>query len=660
MNRGDARSKLLLIIGLACATLGQYYFVYRWQYVWDGVLIWGVALLSFGLLARRTVRQERGTRGLAWRLTSALSHHLLRALALLGGVWLALMAGWLARRRSPAADFSDLLWMWLVGGACFWGAFVPAFSIPAAGARLSGWLRAHWLEVVGIAALLAATLLVRAVGLEHIPANLGGDEGTQGVAALELMGPPLGNPFSTGWFGVPTMSFLAYGVSIRVWGASVAGLRALSALVGTAAVLTTFLLARELWGRGVAWGAAVLLAFSHYHLHFSRLGSNQIADSLFVTASLWLLVRGLRTRRLLDFALAGAVIGLGWYGYFGARLIGILVGCYLAWRAVVEYRFLARYGGAVLVLAAAALLVTVPLLFYYADYSQELASRFQQVSIFASGWLAREQLITGHSAVRLLLEQFWKSISAFNYTLDPTFWYHAHIPLLDVVSGAFFLVGLLWATVRARWPGNGLLLLWFWLALILGWVLTENPPSSQRLLIIAPAAALLASLGLSWLVTLGRRLLDVGGREPRAFWTGIAAMLLGVAAVLNLHYYFVIYTPMRVYGNPTAEVGTKLGRYLSQQENDYPVYFYGAPYMYWDFGTLRYMARGVEGVDVPPVGEEDAPAPDVSRGAQFVILAERLDELEIVRRRYPGGSELVEYSDPDGRVLYVLYRVEPQ
>lgn len=706
MRRGQTVAGLLLGIGLWFAVLGQFYFAYRREYVWDGVLLWCAAVLAFGLLLRQVARVEHGQARrprLAW-----VREHPLRTMVAAGGVGLAFLAGWQARYWPAEADFSVLFWTWLVGVAMFLLAFVPERrergereegregreggergerlkSLLRTGGergerlkeRLKSLLRAReWVrrrgELAGLAALLAMALVVRAVDLEHVPANLGGDEGTQGVAALELVEPPLGNPFATGWFSVPTMSFLAYGLAMRLCGAGIAGLRALSALAGALTVLTTFLLARELWGRRVGWLAAAVLACSHYHVHFSRLGSNQIGDGLLATLALYLVVRALRSRREITFALAGAVIGLGWYGYFGSRLIGIIVALYLAWRAEAEHRFLARHGRLVLILLVATLVVTLPLLLYYAGHPADFSSRSRQVSIFSSGWLAREQEITGRSAASLLLEQFWKSVSAFHYTLDPTFWYRPSIPLLDFVSGVLLVLGLVWATAHWRWPANGLVLLWFWLALFVGWVMTENPPSSQRMIIITPAVASLAGLGLNWLVELGRRVGEPANQrisksanrqigesvgDGRRIWGGVAAMVLAGVAVANLYYYFVVYTPTRVYGNPTAEVATELGRYLAQQDDGRVVYFHAPPFMYWGFGTLQFLARSVEGVDVPPAEEGEWPVPDLGRGARFVFLPERLSELGTVRARIPGGVEVPVYSAADGRLLYVMYEV---
>jgi hypothetical protein len=172
---------------------------------------------------------------------------------------------------------------------------------------------------------------------------------------------------------------------------------------------------------------------------------------------------------------------------------------------------------------------------------------------------------------------------------------------------------------------------------------------------VAPALALLVGLGLNWLVELSGRLL--GGE--RRLWGAATVFLLVVIAVFNLRYYFVVYTPTRVYGNPTAEIATDLARYLEEQDDGYVVYFHAPPVMYWDFGTLRFMAtaRGVEGMDV---AEEESAEPDLSRGARFVFLPHRQSELAAVRARFPGGFEESVISPVDGRLLYTLYEVPPQ
>lgn len=647
--------------GLGLAALGQFYLVYRREYPWDGVLFWASGLVLIGLslrLWRRAAGTVRSRRGAQVWWISALVAHPWRAGAALAGIGLSVVAGLVARQRLPQAGYADLLVLWLVGIATFLAACWPSDLYPRrqpghllTRPEVRRWLREHGRQVLTLFLLLGAGLAVRGFDLEHIPANLGGDEGTQGAAARALVREPLGNPFSTGWYSVPTMSFLGYGLAMRVFGATVSGLRALSVLVGTATILTTFLLARELWGGRVAWLSATVLGFAHYHVHFSRLGSNQIADGLVVTLSLWLLARGLRTKEPWAFGAAGVAMGLGWYGYFGARLVGVLAVIYLGVQALLRHRFLARHRVLLTLLVVGALVALMPLLLHYAAHPGEVLSRPNQVSIFASGWLAREQDITGRSAASLLLEQTWKAVSAFNYTLDPTFWYRASIPLLDVVGGLFFVLGLTWTIVRCRWPSNSLLLIWFWMALLLGWVMTENPPSSQRMLIVAPALAILVALGVDWMLMVAGALLGVEEAGRQALVTALLMVMAGI----NLGYYFLVYTPTRVYGNPTAEMTTVLARELQRDGYRGVLYLHGAPAVYWDFGTLQFMVPEVAGVDVPPDG--GVWDPEVTEEVRFVFHPTRLGELGDVRGRFPEGSERYVRSTADGELLYAEYTV---
>ena len=293
-----------------------------------------------------------------------------------------------------------------------------------------------------------------------------------------------------------------------------------------------------------------------------------------------------------------------------------------------------------------------PLALYYAEHPDTIASRADQVSILSRGWMEREKAYTGRSAASIVLRQFGRAISAFHYTPDPTYWYHPSVPLLDVVSGVLIVLGMVWTVVRWRRSGNTLLLTWFWVSVVAGWALTENPPSGQRMVIVAPAAALLVALGLEGVLGSARRIL--AGNE--AVVGGLATAILALIALLNLHHYFVVYTPSGVYGNPTAEVATRLGRHLRQQDDGLSVHFYGPPSMYWDIGNLSFLVPDAVGMDVHPP-EQGGAQTVLAQDAHYVFLPHRLDELDQVKQQMPGGVEQSFYSEFDGRLLFTLYTV---
>lgn len=632
-----------LVVGLWLLLAGVYLLALR-VYVWDAGLCIGLGLLILVWTVFRVFHPRAATAKAAAAPLRLADWAAARRIGLVRGaaVGVTLLVGLLARRHAPGGDFTALLLTWLLA----LGVFVLTLPRRELAPRRSGLGQKERL-VLGI--LLLAAFLARVVALGHIPGNFGGDEGTQALLSLRLVARPLGNPFTTSWYAVPTMSFLAYGVVMRLFGAGMAGARALSAFVGTLTVFTTFLLGRELGGRRVGWVAAVAVAFSAYHIHFSRLASNQIFDPLIATLTFWLLWRAWRETEAggvsAAWGWAGLAAGCGWYTYFGARWVTVMAGLFLLWRMWVEPRFWARQRRGLGLLALGGIAATAPLWIWYAAHPADMTARSNAVSIFASGWLAQAMLSTGRGAAALLGQQFWKSVTAFHLTPDPTFWYRPDAPLLDFISGTLFLVGMAAALLRARWPGRGLTLLWFWSTLVVAWVLTENPPSSQRGLLLVPAVALCIAWGVEALLVVLR-----SAQKTDSTWVrrGVG-LALALMALANLGFYFGVYAPRRVYGNPTAWIATEVARYCATHPPGGMTYFFGAPFMYWDFGALAFLLREQSGVDVPPGELPQAVAP-----ARFIFIPERSEELGALRAAYPGG-QLRELRAADQRLLALIY-----
>ncbi len=611
------------------------------RYVWDAALLFSLSVTGLLIAMRRALTHHRVGMGRV-RRCMPLSWH---AWGRIGALALSLAVGLMTRDQPAATDFTFPLILWLLAV----GAFAATLLLPPLRQLSFADVRAalpRW-EWIALGGLLLTSGAVRIIGLGRIPANFGGDEGTQLLAGLRLIQPPLGNPFATGWFSVPTMSFFAYGLAMRVFGVGIAGGRALSALIGVLTVLASWLLGRSLGGRRVGWWVALTVAFASYHIHYSRLASNQIIDPFIGALAMWFLWQGMhRSRsdfwRLPAWGLAGMVLGAGWYAYFGARWMTVLAAIILAWRAVISPRFLTRHRRDLVCLFLGWLVVVLPLLSWYAAHPSTLTERYNAVSIFASGWLRREIEITGKSALHLLLQQFWKSISAFHLTPDPTFWYYPQMPLLDFVSGTLMVVGMLAALLRWRWPSRTLTLLWFFSTLVMAWTLTENPPSSQRGLLLVPATALFVAWGIEALI-------EIFHLWRQYLWAA-GAVMLALIIILNTGFYFGIYTPRRTYGNPTAEIATAYARFAMANPPEGMTYFFGPPQLYWDFGALAFLLRDQPGIDVMP-GEMPA---ELATPARFVLVVERAAELSRIQSRYPAG-DMYRVTAPDRRILALVY-----
>jgi 4-amino-4-deoxy-L-arabinose transferase-like glycosyltransferase len=696
----------LFFAALFLVFLGQFYFFRRRDYLWDGVAFHVLAVLCFALAWRQArARPESHPRRKLFSL--GLREHPVPTALMVLGVALSVIATLLSQGRTSSQSTGDVVALWLAGaGAVGLAALWPPRLRWDWKAGLSSVSRETWLEMTIIAALTVVAFILRATALDRVPFTVGGDEAWHGLLARQVLHGELRNPFVMGYMSMPTFFYWPLRWSLWLVGNSVVGARFPAVLVGTLTVPVLYLFARSLWGRRIAFLAAAFLATYDYHIHYSRLVANNVWDPVFVLLTLWALDRGLHAERfgkapwpaqspaspvpfgdvpgkcsrtgphpgdrqdrqgsrpareqdkkpsLRLFLLAGLVMGLSFYFYTGARLLPWLVIVYVTFVWLRRQRPVEHLGVRLVAFVLAFLVLAGPMLSYALSHLDEWNARINQVGILQSGWLEREPGLTGKSTPQILAEQFLRAAGAFHVFPDRTVWYGADRPLLGFLAGAFAVLGMAWAVVHWRERRHFLVLLWFWSVIITGGMLTESPPSSQRLVIAIPAAALLVAIGLDQTVRLARRLLEPRWKQ----WEGaVLGLLVLILAVSSVRFYFVKFTPSRRYGSANGETATMIGHYLRDLDGSYRAYFFGAPRIYWSFGTMSFLAPDVPGQDVvepltaPPDFAHEA---DEEHGVVCIFLPERAGELAWVQQAFPDGR-LREFYDASDRLRFVAYR----
>lgn len=329
-------------------------------------------------------------------------------------------------------------------------------------------------------------------------------------------------------------------LSVDVMGRSLAAIRAPSAILGALTVPALYLLARALFNRRVGLMAALLLATYPPHLHFSRLGLNNIADPLFGVLAIGLLARGLRHRRRLDFALSGAALGLTQYFYDGGRLLfPVLIALWLLalWP-------LGRLRGAwrgVLVMVLVALIVAAPVYITVKAEEQRFSERINRVGL--KGDYFHELLKADQDELRRA--HLWHVALSFLTTIflpDLSWFYGDRNPYLPDFLAPLALVGVCALLRRWREPGAQVVLLWVIGALAAQSLLYDNV-GSPRYVVIFPALVLLVAVGVEGLLDALRPLLSAQAILPRAdrMMRGLAALLVMALAVHQVDYYFQPY-----------------------------------------------------------------------------------------------------------------------
>ncbi|MCP4423435.1 MAG: hypothetical protein GY803_02985 [Chloroflexi bacterium] len=533
--------------------------------------------------------------------------------------------------------------LWLLAAA-----LVILGSWPLGKERLPRIARKEWAFT---AVVLIIAVLLRGTNLAGIPNTLSGDEAASGLLALDFRNGKADNLFTFGWYAFPSFYFPIQGLGIRFWGETTEALRITSAVGGALAAVAGYWLARVLFDRLTGVMTAVYLAASHYHIHMSRIGLNNIWDSLFGSLAIMGLWHGWKTGRRISFVLAGVALGLGQYFYVSMRALPII---FLAWAGVAFWRepdrFRRRLPGLILA-AFIAFVLVLPFGAQAARAPDNFVAPYNRVSIFAQGWLDQEIARTEQTAGQIIRGQMLTT--ALGFTHQPLrLLYAPGAPLLRGGAATLFLMGLLWALLH--FDLKYLLIFLPMLFVVVTGGYSHNPPASQRFVMVMPLVALTLTLPLRLAV----------GWLQRLWPQARAGILLGVGLILaaivwgDLHYYFFEAYDSYVLGGDNTETATEIAHYLRDHEiPEQKVYFFGFPRMgYFSLATIPYLAPKMEGEDIvesltsPPDWELAGPT-------LFIFLPERLNELEMVRESYPDGRYREFFSAKDNR-LFFAYEVE--
>ncbi|MCB9006442.1 MAG: glycosyltransferase family 39 protein [Ardenticatenaceae bacterium] len=642
---------VMLSGGLLLFVLGQLTFSHvpppgKWAVA--GLMALGAGLFLWG--GSRIRQDELGTDWLAGRL-----HRL--------GHWLGI-AGWQALLLCLALAFT-LLARFAAGDIALarrWDVSVVAWLLALGFVLLGGvslaewrfWLRrglglARW-EWWLLLGLVVGAWLLRGTAVTQFPNTFSGDEGSAGLHAALFLQNQADNWFTIGWFSFPSLYYAMQSTFIDLFGQTIEALRYFAALGGVLAVVATFFLARVMFGRGTAVVAAVVLMGSHYHIHISRIGLNNVWDSFFVALVLAGLWHGWHTGRRLPFVLSGLALGLAQYFYVSVRVLPVLMLLWLVgmwWRQPAQWRL--RLPGFVL-WAGTAVITVLPLAMYFATHWAEFLAPLNRVSIWGER-LASMAQAEGQAQSAIVLRQMWLAAQGFTH-LPLRLLYAPGVPLLLPLAAGLFLLGLVWALFR--FDGRFALLLLPLLSVPILSGFSQDPPASQRFILAMPAVAVFVALPLGLI-----------GRWLRQFWPegrqwvgmGTAVILFSLVLVDITFYFGKLYETYELGGLNTV-VATAIAVDLQDEAVAPDVYFFGFPRMgYFSLATIPYLAPDVQAVDlIEPL--TTPPAWPIEQTTWCIFLPERLEELAVVQQAFPNGA-YEEIHDEQGRFLYAIYRLEP-
>jgi len=459
-----------------------------------------------------------------------------------GAVWIAgalAMAGAVGWRLWP--DYQNL-WHGLQG---FWLLAVVLVLIgawlvgsvgkgsPRAATALTMWpdtTRNRILELSAVVLIFALAIFLRLHRLNSVPPGIYVDETNAALDALYILEGRSVSPFATGWYGTPN-AYIYYMAGIfKLFGANWPALKAVSLIPAILTIPAVYVLGRLMFGPLAGLSAMLFMAASRWHLSMSRWGWNETAPPLFQVMATFFLIRGLRDRRALDYALSGLLAGLSVYTYLSARLAAATLALYVIFWVVSDpsglRASLRRSLLGMLILLAAAAVAVAPIAVTYVTDPFTFGNRVSEISIFRD---VREQ----NSAEPLLLN-ISDILKFFHQTGDHQGKHNLpDEPMADPLTGLFFAIGLAYALLGWHDHRRMLLLLWLVIGLSGSFLSSHHEsPQSYRTLTALPAVVLMAGDVLDQCTRACHRTLRERGVAAR--WGDAPTLAAGAFMILCL------------------------------------------------------------------------------------------------------------------------------
>ena len=397
-------------------------------------------------------------------------------------------------------------------------------------------------------AILLAAFTIRIANIENIPHSIFPDEAQNGIDAQNANASGQYKLFYESNNGREGLFINIQAMSIKMLGSTTLGLKLPSIIFGTLTVLGVFLLSSELFGSYLAGLiGAYLTTFSYWAINFSRIGFRAIMLPFILTFAFYFLFRGLRTKKLHDFLLAGFIYGLGLHTYIAFRVSPLVLIVLFISLLITRKKFLKNYWQHVLIFAVAMFVSSAPMLldFFYWN-PQHYASRTSEISIL------NPTVNQGH-ILPIVTKTFGLSLAKYNFWGDQNMRQnYPPYPILNPITGVAFLIGLIYIFSKffhllyirfknkirdQRFDVYVFLLIWFFALLIPEFLAYEGNPHALRSIGTLPVVMIIAVLPFLWIF----KKINSFGHSFKIFVISILIAAFAFIAVFDTVKYFVFF-----------------------------------------------------------------------------------------------------------------------
>ncbi len=407
-----------------------------------------------------------------------------------------------------------------------------------------------------------------------------------------------------------------------------------TALIGVLTLPFVYLLGKELGGKRVGFFALFLFGIAYWPNVIARIGLRFPLYPMFVAPTLFFLLRGLRMRNRNDFLWTGLFLGLGLHGYSPFRFAPFVVVA-----AFALYLLHAQSKGArkqaiwwLTLIVILSVIVFLPLARYWMENPESFSFR-------AFSRLGNVETPLPGPAWQIFLSNLWNGVRMFNLD-DGEIWVNSipHRPALDVVTGALFIIGVVFLLVRyvRRRDWRDLFLLVAVPLLLMPSVLSLAFPGENPALNRSGGASvvvmLIAALALDGLVT------GFGsGKRREVLGWGLAGVLLAASSFQNFNLVFNTFdTQFKAGAWNTSEMGMVIRDFRAKYGETDTLWI--VPFPYWVDTRLPGVWAGVPNRDFALFKENLADSLSAPFPKLFIYWPEDTEAETLLKSLYPQGT----------------------
>lgn len=360
-------------------------------------------------------------------------------------------------------------------------------------------------------AIILAGFILRFSNIENIPSGIYPDEAQNGIDAQEANATGRYNLFYENNNGREGLFINLQALSIKYLGNNTLALKFPSIIFGTLAILGVFLLSYELFQNYLAGlVSAYLIAFSYWSINFSRIGFRAIMVPFILTFAFYFIFRGLRTKKISDFIIAGLIYGLGIHTYISFRVSPLVLIFLFVSLIITRKNFLKKFWKHILIFNIAMFATATPMLLdFFVWNPQHYASRTSAISVL------NPEINQGH-ILPIIAKTFFLSLQKYFLVGDFNM-RHNYPPyaLLNPIVGLALFAGFIhifsnfFRSIYTHFKNNHrdeklsiyvFLLSWFFTLLIPEFLAAEGNPHALRSIGTLPVVMIIATIPIMQII----------------------------------------------------------------------------------------------------------------------------------------------------------------